>query len=91
MSSVVALAKTEEPKMEKDLPKKVLIAKKNFKDQKNVEKITLKVIRGPFQQCVLNNSINLFAIYYTMGIPLNGEYIQAAATVQCMAEYGLLP
>jgi len=93
MVSSLYFAKTEEPKKNTELPKKeekVLVAKKNFKDEK-ADKIELKVFRTPFQQCVLNNSISIFAAYYVMGIPVDGDFIQAAATVQCMSDFDILP
>lgn len=94
MVSTLYFAKTEEPKKNTDLPKKeekVLVAKKNFKDEKTENKIELKVLRTPFQQCVLDNSISIFAAYYVMGIPVDGDFIQAAATVQCMSDFDMLP
>lgn len=94
MSSSIAFAKTDEPKSKTDLSKKeekALVVKKNVREEKAEKKIVLKIKRTPFSDCVLNNSISMWAMYYTMGIAVDGEIVEAAATAQCMVDFGLFP
>lgn len=93
MSSVTAFAKNEEPKTKIDLSKKeetVLVAKKNFKEEKKVIKIEKAKILNSFQQCVFDNSMSISLMYISMGIPTTEGYVEAAATVSCMSSFGML-
>ncbi|MGE8513237.1 MAG: hypothetical protein ACN6N7_11085 [Chryseobacterium culicis] len=91
MTSVVVFAKTEEPKantIETPKAETVLIAKKNFKDEKGVIKMATAKRLNPFQQCVFNNSISLSLMYISMGIPTEEGFVEAAATASCIASFG---
>jgi len=93
MSSVTIFAKTEEPKTKNDLPKKeekVLVAKKNFKEEKKVIKIEKAKKLSSFQQCVFDNSMSIYLMYISMGIPTTEGYVEAVATVSCMSSFGML-
>ncbi|RLJ31347.1 hypothetical protein CLU97_0760 [Chryseobacterium sp. 7] len=88
MTSAVVFAKTEEPKMKTDLSKnheKVLVAKKDVKEEKKVIKIGNAKVMNPFQQCVFNNSMSISLMYLSMGIPTADGFVEAAATASCIA------
>jgi len=89
-SSTVLFAKTEEPKAINDLQAKEVKAS-IIENESKEEKTELKTARDPFSDCVLNNSIGLWAMFFTIGVPVEGEFIQALATVQCANSFGLLP
>lgn len=94
MVSTVAFAKVEEPKIKTEVPKndeKVLVSKKDIKGEKISKKIKIKTLRDPFQQCVLNNSIGMWAVFFYTGVQVEGEVIEALATVQCMKEFQIIP
>lgn len=77
--------------MKTDLSKndeKVLVAKKDVKEEKKVIKIVSAKVMNPFQQCVFNNSISISLMYLSMGIPTEEGFAEAAATASCMASFG---
>lgn len=91
-TSAMSFAKTEEPKVKtietKNKTETVLIAKKNFKEEKVVIKIAKAKVMNPFQQCVFNNSMSISLMYLSMGIPTEEGFAEAAATASCIASFG---
>lgn len=93
-SSVFLFAKVEEPKLKETYHSegKVLVAKKNFKEEKVEKKIELKTTAANvFEQSVFDRSLTLWTIHYLTITPIDMDFIGAVATAQCMADLGLFP
>ncbi|MGH1518514.1 hypothetical protein [Chryseobacterium sp. JK1] len=90
-TSVMLFANTEEPKVKTTFPKqegKVLVEKKDVKEEKKVIKIESARTMNPFQECVSNNSMSISLMYLSMGIPTTDGFAEAVATVSCIASFG---